>query len=178
MNTLRTELIESQKVRSDLLKWKLLIVSGVGGVALGFSGNNPGNSHLALSVLPLACFYVDLCCRHLSLRNKAIGIFIRKGKHTESHLKAYEEYYSEVSTRVWRKLSLESVALMGLTTFVSIIIVPIGILAGGHSWLPWTWPSGLFYSAGLTGLIGTIALQKWYGKQRDEMDSIHLKANN
>jgi len=51
MQTLRTELIETQKVRSDLLKWKLLIVAGIGGAALGFFGSSsghPSNAHLAL----------------------------------------------------------------------------------------------------------------------------------
>ncbi len=41
LDTLRNELIETQKVRSDLMKWKLLIVSGVGGAALGFSRSGP-----------------------------------------------------------------------------------------------------------------------------------------
>ena len=78
MITLRTELIEAQKARSDLMKWKPLIVAGVGGAALGFSGNNDAaaNAHFALAVLPLACAYVDLLCRSLSLRTKAVGLFI------------------------------------------------------------------------------------------------------
>ena len=77
MDALRPELIETQKIRSDLMKWKLLIVSGIGGAALGFSGSNgnaPTGAHLALAIIPIACFYVDLLCRHLSLRNKAIGM--------------------------------------------------------------------------------------------------------
>jgi hypothetical protein len=69
VDTLRTELIESQKARSDLLKWKLLIVAAAGGSALGFSGpEKSDNAHFALAVLPLACAYVDLLCRSLSLR--------------------------------------------------------------------------------------------------------------
>ena len=164
MQSLRTELIEAQKVRSDLLKWKLLIISGVGGASLGFSGNAPTNSHFALSVLPLACFYVDLCCRHLSLRNKAIGLFIEKGEHQELHLAAYESYYAQISNNAWGNFSFESVALIGLTVLVSFVIVPIGILTGGHEWSPWSWPSGLFYTAGCLGILGTLGVQCWYTK--------------
>ncbi len=172
METLRTELIETQKVRSDLMKWKLLIVAGVGGAALGFSKDAPGSAHLAHAVLPLACFYVDLCCRHLSLRNKAIGLFVMFGKHDDLVLKNYEEFYSKISGKVWRRLSLESAALVGLTLFVSIVIVPVGILAGGHEWYPFSWPSGLFYCSGILGVLSALALQSWYMSQRKNMDKL------
>jgi len=34
METLRSEIIESQKARNDLMKWKLLLVSGLGAAGL------------------------------------------------------------------------------------------------------------------------------------------------
>lgn len=167
METLRNELIESQKVRSDLLKWKLLIIAGVGGAALGFSSASPGprNAHLALAILPLACAYVDLLCRHLSLRNKAIGLFFEHSFHSPSHLKQYEAFYAKLSSSAWKNYSLESLALLGLTVFISIAIIPIGILTGGgEDWSPYKWPTGLFYGSGLVGLVSAIGIQLWYVK--------------
>jgi len=38
MSALRDEIIEAEKARSDFLKWKLIIVSGLGGAGLGFTG--------------------------------------------------------------------------------------------------------------------------------------------
>src|SRR4051812_2122717 len=108
MESLRNELIESQKVRSDLVKWKLLIVSGIGGAALGFSGDRPGSAPLALAILPLACAYVDLLCRHLSLRTKSIGIFIKNCAQSPADLKEYERWYSKLATTAWRGNSLEA----------------------------------------------------------------------
>ena len=170
MDTLRNELIQSQKVRSDLLKWKLLIVSGVGGAALGFSGRNPSSAHLALAVLPLACAYVDLLCRHLSLRNKVIGLFFREYSHSSPDLRNYESFYKNVN-KAWGASSLESLALLGLTAFVSIVIVPVGILSGDNSWAPWSWPAGLFYASGVVGLVVSIFIQKKYTDLAEDAES-------
>lgn len=84
MSNLRTEIINAQQVRSDLLKWKLLLVAGLGGASLGFSGNQVSGAELALCVIPFVCVYVDLLCRHLNLRNMIIGAFLRRIKPNSS----------------------------------------------------------------------------------------------
>jgi hypothetical protein len=164
MNTLRSELIESQKTRSDLMKWKLLIVAGIGGAALGFSGEGPGNAHFALAVLPLACAYVDLLCRNLSLRTKAIGLFIEHGAHDSAPLRAYEKFYRDIHDSVWGRMSLESWALRWSTVLISIAIVPVGILAGSSRWHPLSWPSGLFYASSVLGLVVALWIERTYRK--------------
>jgi len=68
---------------------------------------------LALAIIPLACFYVDLLCRHLSLRNKAIGKFIASHDSGDEVLKSYENFYDRISRDVWDLVSFESVALLG-----------------------------------------------------------------
>lgn len=83
---------------------------------------------------------------------------------------------SKISVNLWRKFSLESVALLGLTLFVSIVVIPIGILVGNHSWNPFSWPTGLFYCSGFLGILSTFALQIWYGSRHRKMDN--LMANN
>jgi len=177
METLRTELIETQKVRSDLMKWKLLIVAAIGGSALGFSGsgdNGQNNACLALAIIPLACFYVDLLCRHLSLRNKAIGKFIASHDSGDEVLKNYENFYDRISRDVWDLVSFESVALVGCTVFLSIAIVPIGVLASSAEpcWGLLAWPASLFYGAAITGLILSIWLQTRYTRCKSKMDNL------
>ena len=74
MSGLRDEIIEAEKARTDLLKWKLIIVSGLGGAGLGFTGQSsvPGALYVLL-LIPAVCLYVDLMCRHLTLRIMVVG---------------------------------------------------------------------------------------------------------
>ena len=61
----RTEIVEAQKGRTDLLKWKLILVAALGALGLGINGFSkdakPALSlDLALCLIPLVCVYVDL----------------------------------------------------------------------------------------------------------------------
>lgn len=157
MQTLRTELIETQKVRSDLMKWKLIIIAIVGGAALGLSsgGGAMSQSPLALAILPIACVYVDLLCRHLSLRTKAIGLFFANSEHDNKVLRDYERFYIDLSRDAWKHLSLESMALLWCTLTVSILTVPIGILAADLWRTPAShlWELALLIGSGTSGVV-------------------------
>ena len=76
---LRDEIVESQKARCDLLKWKLALVAGLGTVGLGlgdYAPKEPGYSHhYVLCLIPLVCVYVDLLAKHMTLRIMVIGCF-------------------------------------------------------------------------------------------------------
>ena len=100
MNTLRQEVLESQKVRSDLLTWKLILVAALGTAGLGFTKNGEGfdNLHLILCLIPFVCLYVDLLCRHLSLRVIVIGSFVRTYKPDNEFgvLSDYEKFINKV----------------------------------------------------------------------------------
>jgi hypothetical protein len=104
MERLREEILQAQKIRSDLLKWKLALVGAIGAAGFGFGGaNTDADSHpeLVLCTVPLVCVYVDLLCLHLSMRIVVIGTFLRSkvsGHLTED--KAVAEYETFVeSTR-------------------------------------------------------------------------------
>ena len=67
MSNLRAEIIESQKVRSELLKWKLLIVSALGAAGLGFTPTHGKRDssvpcHPCFSCLFLSCASTWTCC--------------------------------------------------------------------------------------------------------------------
>jgi hypothetical protein len=78
MDSLRKEIVESQKMRVDLMKWKLILIAGIGGVAIGLTEKLPKDfdSRLLLCLLPIANIYVDLMCRHLTLRILVIGRYL------------------------------------------------------------------------------------------------------
>jgi hypothetical protein len=182
MDTLRAELIESQKARMDLMKWKLIIIAIIGGTGLGFSGGTPNtasaNAPLALAVLPMACVYVDLLCRHLSLRNKAIGRFIESAAHDRPILQQYERYYRTVSVEAWRGISFESIALRICTYIVSLAIIPIGILASGFTLCLGSniWPPALFVLSGVGGVLASAVLERRYQKAKRPLESLAASA--
>jgi hypothetical protein len=78
-DSLKKELLQAQNERGKLMKWKILLISGIGSAALGFSASPAlPYAELALCVIPFACAYVDLLCRNLSVRTKLISAFMAK----------------------------------------------------------------------------------------------------
>jgi hypothetical protein len=104
MESLRQQIIADQRARYDLLKWKLIIASALGGVALGLS---PGthvvpSADLMLCLIPLASAYVDLTCTHLALRIQLIAAFIRMDDLDPSGLlRRYEDFICEAGQLGW-----------------------------------------------------------------------------
>lgn len=99
MSSLRSEILEGQKNRADLVKWKLILVSTLGSIGIGLTSlPSTPNIELVLCCIPLVCIYVDLLAFHHSLNANVIGQFMRvyeeasnNSKETE-YLKAYEEF--------------------------------------------------------------------------------------
>ena len=86
MSNLRQQVIESQKIRSDFLKWKLILIAALGSAGLGLGGiNHFSNTYMILCLIPLVCVYVDALCIHLYLRIKIIGTFIRKYSNVDEN---------------------------------------------------------------------------------------------
>ena len=94
----KNEIIESEKSRIDLLKWKFIAIGALGSIALGIkplssqalpkSGSSqPGvfltfsfASTLIFCLIPLLCVYIDLLCKHLNIRILVVGNFFLKKK--------------------------------------------------------------------------------------------------
>jgi hypothetical protein len=89
---LRDEIIESQKARADLFKWKIILVAAIGAAVLGV-GDSLGEAgktaaqagqdsivskrEYLLCLAPLVCVYTDILVLHLNLRIRVIGKFLR-----------------------------------------------------------------------------------------------------
>ena len=70
------EVIEAQKARSDLLKWKIIVVAALGATGLGLTEKESRPyADLVLGCIPFVCAYIDALCRHLSLRIRVICQF-------------------------------------------------------------------------------------------------------
>jgi hypothetical protein len=105
---LRQEILNSQQARSDLLKWKLGLVGALGAVGLGLAGaDTPGHADLVLCAVPFVSVYVDLLCRHLSLRILVIGRYFAvsgaRERSEREELARYENFVEQT-----RSLNIKS----------------------------------------------------------------------
>jgi hypothetical protein len=123
MEQLRSEILEAHNARSDLLKWKLVLVAGLGTIGLGLT-QEIGHPIVLLGI-PLVCAYVDLLTRHLTLRIHVIGDFLRtRAVVTESDT-LYRDYEAFVQ-RNRSAFDFEDWAL-----YLSSIVLSLGVAAYG-----------------------------------------------
>ena len=128
---LRDEIIESQKARTELMKWKLILVAAIGGASLGIGSELPPERNPPyglLGLIPWFCLYVDAICIHIELRIMAIGRFIRLGGNgsvpADSIARKYEEYCAASRPA----FSLEGFALTVTTVAISVLVLAIGVV--------------------------------------------------
>lgn len=164
MQTLRDEILQAHQTRSDLLKWKLVVAGGLGAVGLGFAGAEGPvtNADLVLCAIPPACLYVDLLCRHLTLRIIVIGTFLNKhGAAHEAALLAAYEHHAERARNLSRKgrilpsrtmsaFALEDWALSWSTIALSLAVLVYGAIAKNDEFLP------PFVVSGVLGVAVTV----------------------
>jgi hypothetical protein len=93
MEKLRDEILQCESTRADLLKWKLAIAGGIGAAGLGFAGSvDLRHADLVLCVVPLVAVYVDLLCRHLTLKMLVIGTFLTQPEPASGLAEVFAAY--------------------------------------------------------------------------------------
>jgi hypothetical protein len=161
---LRHEILEAQKARSDLLKWKVVLVAALGTVGLGL--NPGGHPHRLLLVgVPFVCGYVDLLCHHLNLRIQLIASFIREcpeANITETGLilKRYEDFVAGMGDRPF---SLETWALRQSSLLLSAAVSLYALSARSNE------PSSTTLALSLAGVFGialTMGAHRVYQQRR------------
>ena len=71
-------MVESEKAQADFIKWKLVLVAGLGSASLGFSKLSANsNAQYLFCLIPLICAYVDLIYFPQTLRILVIEAFLR-----------------------------------------------------------------------------------------------------
>lgn len=131
-NKLADEILGAHQARADFLKWKLILVAGLGAAGLGLGGENHP-LRLLLALIPLVCLYVDLLCTNLKVRIIVIGSFFANLRRD-----SYERY----TQRNRDVFQMEDWALHWSTLGVCIIVGGIGLLSQTFSLLPvqsWVW---------------------------------------
>lgn len=166
MEIFRNEIIEAQKARTDFVKWKLFLVSGLGAAGLGFTKSSLSNVELVLCLIPLVCAYVDLMCRNLSLRIVVIGEYIRSTKNqgrTDVDLIGFEEFADQVRNMGPIGSEISAYDFEGKIYKMSSIILSLFLII--YAFFTWTWsfiPTiPLLFSGGI-GIYLTNWIEKNY----------------
>lgn len=94
VSTLRSEILESEKARIDLLKYKLLAVAALGAVGISVNKEAVLDPQLVLLIMPIVCLYIDSLCWHNSLRILIIGHFLKR------HDNHYEKYLDMIGKEI------------------------------------------------------------------------------
>jgi hypothetical protein len=182
---LREEILQSESVRSDLLKWKLALAGALGAAGLGFAGSNElRHADLVFCAIPPVCVYVDLLSLHLNLKMLVIGTFTRQlpAGGAEDEIRRYEDFVDSKARQMaisrprlpgWARrmvlgkesarssaFDLEDWALSLSTIVLSLALVVYAFFSEWPYWLP-------FALSGAAGLVGT-AIGNWQFAKRFE----------
>jgi hypothetical protein len=158
IDKLRDEIIESQKARNDLLKWKLILVAALGAAGLGIGpGASPGASpNLALlALIPFVCLYVDALCFHDEIRMLVIAGFLRK-QDKDVLAREFEDH----CTKFRRHFYLESWVLLWTTVALSALIFIVGCSAR----------MAVLLLAGAAGVVAGALFYRFFSSRRNELD--------
>jgi hypothetical protein len=159
---LRDEIVESQKARTDLMKWKLILVAAVGAAAFGIGSNAATGSDppfVLLALIPWICLYVDAICIHNDLRIMAIARFLRTGGNGSVDLNSIERKYEAYCAGSRAQFSLEGFALQLTTLGLSLLVFFIGRSNGLKDLIPApaAAPDLRFVILGWSGGVGAVA---------------------
>ena len=178
MNALRTQIIETQKARSDLMKWKLLVVAVLASAGFGAYTLNIPKIHLLLCFIPLICVYVDALCAHLNLRIRVIGAFFRSCRPTKKCEYECCDHEYELFLGKLRKSRhtqpLEFFALRWSSYVMSVFVFLYG--------LSFIWQKRVFsvevmlIIAGLLGIIATARINQLRETEKKRIDNCLTKA--
>jgi len=129
---------------------------------LGLAGARPStHGDLVLCAVPLVCAYVDMLCRHLSLRIRVIGAFFEGTPANEEAAKFTDyEAFVEEARKKKDPFVLESWALTWSTVVLSAAIIVYGIETINQTAQDSEAIGIAFILSGAIGLIATIRV--WY----------------
>lgn len=167
---LRAEIIDGERARADFQKWKLVLVAALGAAALGLGGSCQNHIPLLLCVIPLVCGYVDLLCKHITLRILVIGTYLRKLNEANDPPDRYLDYegFVQRARKKFNPYELEDWVMHGSTLVLSIVVAACAIFAKPGPPYPLLWWAGWPYL--LSGVLGffMFCLVHFGGKHREE----------
>ncbi len=114
---LAEEILETQKSRSDMLKWKLVLVAALGAMGLGLS-QEMKVAPLVLAIIPFVCVYVDLLCCNCNVRTILIGTY---------YATCCRDPYEGFVARHRSAFDMEDWALFGSTGLLCALVGIVGL---------------------------------------------------
>ena len=164
MTILRQEIVEAQKARTDLVKWKLLLVSVLGATGLGLTGSpNTPYVELILCCIPFVCTYVDLLLYHQALLINVIGEFMRSHldltDKQDKSLRDYETFswkvrHMKIKEREISAFDLEKMVLAWSSMLISASILIFAVAKWKRASIP----------IGISGMLG-IGFAIWAARE-------------
>jgi hypothetical protein len=175
MDSLRQEILEAQKRRADLIKWKLLLVSTLAATGLGLT-NSPSvpYSELVLCCIPFVCAYVDSLCCHQALVINVIGEFIRTRSDSKTDTQdiiEYEKFALKVRQISYRKrkisaYDLERLNLRWSSLIFSALTAIYAIIQHRNTSIP-------IFISGAIGILLTLLIQSIYETRRNKIREVN-----
>lgn len=207
MQTYRHEIIETQKVRSDLLKWKLILCAVLGGIGLGLrgvglrgmagtnsfsSGGLDSHIYLTLCLIPPVCAYVDILCYHLNLRMFVIARFLKDPRRriirnfSNDNKKSINDTEAEYENfRLYEKIceeerdafELESFALKASSIVLSFILIILPFVVELDNQTP-ELDNIILVVSGFFGIIAAIWIESSYQKKLELLNQTEQDQQN
>ncbi|MBX9627520.1 MAG: hypothetical protein K2X82_27210 [Gemmataceae bacterium] len=161
-NYLATELTEGQKGRTDLPKWKLIAIGGLGGAGLGLSSSSGAQALWLLGLIPFLSLYVDLLYRNSCLRRNRIEAYIGDADTEDADTEQEDGWakfikHMESEEGKWNFFSAEATASLGATLTCCVVVVLLAFFLG---------PPGPVFTgllvAGAAGAVGSVVVELSY----------------
>lgn len=181
LSLLRNEIVESEKARIELLRYKLIAVASLAALGLGFHIQRD-NAKIAfdyvLCIIPFVCAYIDLLCYHNTIRILVIACFL---KHNND---PYEGYIAQLDESnkvgVRQFFDIEDLVLFGSSIFLSFLlaiysIIPFDIITTFSEKNPDILKGSVFLYTGLVAEIFICFTRLYYDKHQKELFSTAYK---
>lgn len=172
LESFKNEIVEAEKGRTDLLKWKLILIAALGAVGLGIGGDESKSSsfsslHLVLCLIPFVCVYVDLLCKHLQMRILVISKFfqLHNSENPEKEMNDFQAY-ERFCENVRSVFNLEDWAQHWSTILLSLLVGCAAILPN----IKYEDKIALIIFAAL-GIIITIAISLDYKNKKNNLNN-------
>jgi hypothetical protein len=158
---LRDEILAFQAGQRDLMRWKLITIGGLAGVALGISTASTNSTGMVICLAPLVSVYCDLLCREYDLRIAIIAAFLRKPGRPFAE---YERFIDSVgSTRWWR---LKKTTLYGPTAAACVLTAVIGYLVAIRQTPVNSLTRNAALVAAAIGSLLLILVERWFNSKQ------------
>ena len=167
--TLRSEIVESQKTQAEFLKWKLIAISAVGSISLGFTPmtdppRDAESIKLLLCAVPLICAYVDFVSLHIMIRIVTIGVYLRR------HGSEYENFVFLTREKGANPYIFETAALHGSSIVFNLVLIGISF-----STIATAWAKPAYLWGGILGIFVTLIAWILYTSRARRVAQIALE---